>query len=112
MKQIKKIVLRDATKLTNSEMKSIRGGVIGEPPTEYSATCSIPCYHTTGAYIGSIDITCSPGNKDNYCDIVSGSAEVALACFYVPYQSNIPQQLSPELKCSDVYPNTIPVLVG
>ena len=81
MKQIKKIVLKDATKLTNSEMKKIRGGY--EP--EYFKTCSAICYHSTGAIIGQIEQTCSDGM---YCDIVSGTAEPTIACFDVTGSDN------------------------
>ncbi len=54
MKQIKKIVLKEATKLTNSEMKKIRGGV----EQGYSQTCSATCYSQTGAFITDIAVDC------------------------------------------------------
>ena len=60
MKRIKKIVLKDATKLTNSEMKQIRGGY--EP--ERSAVCSVQCYNS------SITKDCSSYGANWYCDIV------------------------------------------
>ncbi|MBQ5663831.1 MAG: TIGR04149 family rSAM-modified RiPP [Bacteroidaceae bacterium] len=60
MKQIKKIVLKDATKLTNSEMKKIRGGVNDGPPDgPLMLECSATCYHTTGALAGEISIECA-----------------------------------------------------
>ena len=68
MKQIKKIVLRDATKLTNSEMKKIRGGANGEPPGSYSAVCSAVCYNHTGAVIGNIDN--NPNPCPTKCEVV------------------------------------------
>jgi natural product precursor len=59
MKQIKKIVLRDATKLTNSEMKKIRGGYeVGN-----IESCSAVCYNHTGAVIGNISIECGSEEK-------------------------------------------------
>jgi len=59
MKQIKKIVLKDATKLTSSEMKKIRGGVNdGSPDDPLILECSATCYHTTGALAGDISIPC------------------------------------------------------
>ena len=63
MKQIKKIVLRDATKLTNSEMKKIRGGANGEPPGSYSTVCSAVCYNHTGAVIANINVYCAPEER-------------------------------------------------
>ena len=39
MKQIKKIVLKDATTLTNAQLKQIRGGY----ELERSAVCSVQC---------------------------------------------------------------------
>ena len=74
MKQIKPVVLKDATKLTSSEMKKIRGGI--EP--EYSQTCSAVCYNSTGALIASFELPCKNGQ---YCDIVSGAVPTTLACF-------------------------------
>ncbi|MBQ8734486.1 MAG: hypothetical protein IJY75_00650 [Bacteroidaceae bacterium] len=71
MKKIKPIVLKDATKLTNSEMKQIRGGY--EP--ERSSTCSMLCPVEYGG--SSITVNCS--NSDNYCD--SRSDLFGLACF-------------------------------
>ena len=60
MKQIKRVVLKDATKLTNSEMKKIRGGVNDSPPDgPLMLECSATCYNTTGAYVGDISIPCS-----------------------------------------------------
>ena len=63
MKQIKKIVLRDATKLTNSEMKSIRGEGIEDPKV-----CSAICYNHTGAVIGNIDN--NPNPCPTKCEVV------------------------------------------
>ena len=71
MKQIKPVVLKDATKLTNSEMKQIRGGY--EP--ERSSTCSMLCPVEYGG--SSITVSCL--NSDNYCDFRSDL--VGLACF-------------------------------
>ena len=41
MKKIKAVVLKDATKLTNSQMKEIRGGVNEIPPKP--TKCSMQC---------------------------------------------------------------------
>ena len=54
MKQIKRVVLKDATKLTTNEMKSIRGGV----EQGYPQTCSAVCFSQTGAYLGDIAVDC------------------------------------------------------
>ena len=60
MKKIKPVVLKDATKLTNSEMKKIRGGVNDAPPgSSLMLECSATCYHTTGALAGEISIPCA-----------------------------------------------------
>ena len=71
MKKIKPIVLKDATMLTNAEMKSIRGGY--EP--ERSSTCSMLCPVEYGG--SSITVSCL--NSGNYCDFRSDL--VGLACF-------------------------------
>ena len=70
MKKIKPIVLKDATTLTSSEMKQIRGGY--EP--ERSSTCSMLCPVEYGG--SSITVSCF---DSNYCDFSSGF--VGLACF-------------------------------
>ncbi len=64
MKRIKKIVLKDATKLTNSEMKQIRGGY--EP--ERSSTCSMECPVEYGG--SSVSVTC---DNNDYCDLMTNS---------------------------------------
>jgi hypothetical protein len=54
MKKIKAVVLKDATKLTNSQMKEIRGGVTVEGrPTK----CSMQC--DTGAFQPEIEYNCA-----------------------------------------------------
>ena len=59
MKKIKAVVLKDATKLTNSQMKEIRGGVTVEGrPTK----CSMQC--DSGAIEPEIEFDC----KDNWID--------------------------------------------
>ena len=101
MKQIKKIVLKDATKLTSSEMKKIRGGI----ESEYSQTCSAVCYTSTGAMLGSFEQECYRyGNA--YCDIVSGAVPTTLGCFTTNQHFGTPELVA-ELKCSDVYENYI-----
>ena len=99
MKQIKKIVLKDATKLTNSEMKKIRGGV----EQGYSQTCSAVCYTSTGAILGSFEQECDDGQ---YCELVSGAAQTTLGCFITNQYLGTPELVS-KLKCSDVYKNYI-----
>ena len=100
MKKIKPVVLKDATKLTNSEMKKIRGGI--EP--EYSQTCSAVCYTSTGAMLGSFEKECDNGY---YCDLVSGAVPTALACFDIYEYNNAAP--TPYLKedCSTVFENYI-----
>ena len=70
MKRIKPVVLKDATKLTNSEMKSIRGGY--EP--ERSSTCSMLCPVEYGG--SSITLECPPSE---YCDFMTNAW--GLACY-------------------------------
>ena len=70
MKKIKPIVLKDATTLTNAEMKSIRGGY--EP--ERSSTCSMLCPVEYGG--SSITLDC-PTNE--YCDFMTNAW--GLACY-------------------------------
>jgi len=103
MKQIKKIVLKDATKLTSSEMKKIRGGI--DP--EYSQTCSAVCYTSTGAMLGSFEHECYRyGNA--YCDIVSGAAEITLGCFYFAPDNIVTDPIAgSEKSCSKVFENYI-----
>ena len=73
MKQIKKIVLKDATTLTNAQMKLIRGGY--EP--ERSAVCSVQCT------IGVAELDCSSaGHPGAYCDVYSGVGGYGVACYY------------------------------
>jgi natural product precursor len=69
MKQIKKIVLRDATKLTNSEMKSIRGGY---EPDRFDDSCSATCNINS-----SITYTCYGHNVK--CRPFVGTG---IACYY------------------------------
>ena len=104
MKQIKKIVLRDATKLTNSEMKSIRGGANGEPPGSYSAVCSASCYHSTGAYLGDVSAVCA-GTQYSYCDIISGAGGIlGVGCFNKSNDGNIFIDDRTTDLCSEKYP--------
>ena len=105
MKQIKKIVLRDATKLTNSEMKSIRGGIIGGPIGGYSSVCSASCYHSTGAYVGDVQniIPCA-GNHLNYCDIISGADGIlGVACYTTNSNGSKEMLKDTQVYCSQQY---------
>lgn len=100
MKQIKKIVLKDATKLTNSEMKKIRGGA----EQGYSQTCSAVCYTSTGAVLGPLEHECTEG----YCDIVSGAVPTALACFRFNPDNIVTDPIVGTKKtCLDEYENYI-----
>ncbi len=106
MKQIKKIVLRDATKLTNSEMKSIRGGIIGGPIGDYSSVCSAPCYHSTGAYVGDVQNKrpCE-GTHLNYCDIISGAEGIlGVACYKTTSNGSKEELKDTQVYCSQYYP--------
>ena len=103
MKQIKKIVLKDATKLTSSEMKKIRGGI--EP--EYSQTCSAVCYTSTGAMLGSLEHECYR-YENAYCDIVSGAVPTTLACFRFNPDNIVTDPIDwSEKSCLDEYENYI-----
>ena len=98
MKRIKPVVLKDATKLTNSEMKKIRGGA----EQGYSQTCSAVCYTSTGAILGSFELPCRNGY---YCDLVSGAVPTTLGCFNIDSE-NITDPYD-TLDCSTVYENYI-----
>ncbi|MBQ5617263.1 MAG: TIGR04149 family rSAM-modified RiPP, partial [Bacteroidaceae bacterium] len=54
MKQIKKIVLKSATELTNSEMKKLRGGY--DPGNDHSAVCTVQCPAEFGG--SSVELDC------------------------------------------------------
>ena len=103
MKQIKKIVLRDATKLTNSQMKEIRGGY--EPEKEYLTGCFVMC--ETGGH--PLEQFCS-GNSSSYCDIISGAngAYLGVGCFMDNY---IEHHLIPgtDKYCPQVVPSVEPL---
>ena len=76
MKKIKAVVLKDATKLTNSQMKQIRGGVTVEGiPTK----CSMQC--DTGAYQPEIEYDCTENltsyQQGTYC---ATSATIGIMC--------------------------------
>ena len=80
MKKIKKIVLRSATKLTNSEMKKLRGGY--DPI--YSPSCRVECP------VGSASLDCSKHElKDLFCAPISGAGFYGVGCYNgydsVPY---------------------------
>ena len=76
MKKIKAVVLKDATKLTNSQMKEIRGGVTGEPPK--SSTCSIGC--PSGSVHPEETMACP--SPRYYCDYVSGAdGRIGVGCY-------------------------------
>ena len=74
MKKIKAVVLKDATKLTNSQMKEIRGGVTVEGrPTK----CSMQC--DTGAFQPEIEIECRDFfSNATHCET---SATIGIMCY-------------------------------
>ena len=79
MKKIKAVVLKDATKLTNSQMKEIRGGVTVEGrPTK----CSMQC--DTGAYQPEIEYDCANPyfvktyGEPTHCET---SATIGIMCY-------------------------------
>lgn len=77
MKKIKPVVLKDATKLTNSEMKKIRGGVTGESPIELSSVCSASC--PDGYATSTVSQDCT--DLGRYCDVVSGANFFGVGCY-------------------------------
>ena len=79
MKKIKAVVLKDATKLTNSQMKEIRGGYEPEKEKEYLTGCSITCGF--GFVEPFLEVTCS-GTPKSFCNIVSGANNLKVGCFY------------------------------
>ena len=79
MKKIKAVVLKDATKLTNSQMKEIRGGVTVEGrPTK----CSMQCH--TVAYQPEIEYDCANPyflktyGEPTHCET---SATIGIMCY-------------------------------
>ncbi len=94
MKKIKKIVLRSATKLTNSEMKKLRGGY--DPGNDHSAACTVQCPAEFGG--SSVTLQCRPSL---YCDIQSGINSKGIpfygaGCYY---QNGYPEKTEPERPC-------------
>ena len=88
MKKIKAVVLKHVTKLTNSEMKNVRGGYDPMYPT----SCTVKCP------VGSASIDCSY-LSGAYCDIVSGAGTLGVRCFYEnrPY-GELKECIEPEFK--------------
>ena len=99
MKKIKAVVLKDATKLTNSQMKEIRGGVIGDV---YPTSCTVYCNLHTGALVPEItNNDCQHMWEPNeyYCVVEEG---IRVYC-----QSRITGKIedgNPNYSCQ--YPNT------
>ena len=85
MKQIKKIVLKDATKLTSREMKQIRGGHEPKP----SPVCSTAC---PDGSVGTYNCSTKYGS-DSIC---TSSANGYVNCFFQYYGSNIKEYSCPE----------------
>ena len=73
MKKIKPVVLKNTTRLTNSQMKEIRGGIIEIPPKP--TKCSLQC--ESGAVYPEIEFDCGfiPGA---YCE---ASATLGIICY-------------------------------
>ena len=72
MKRIKPVVLKDATKLTNSEMKKIRGGY---EPEQRPTSCTVQCP------IGSASVDCEKlGFTGMHCEIISGAGVLGVGC--------------------------------
>ena len=93
MKKIKKIVLRSATKLTNSEMKKLRGGY--EPEKDYPTSCSVQCT------VNSASLNCKEHYPSGtYCAPISGADILGVGCFVpnddFPYETRFCQE--PEIK--------------
>ena len=98
MKKIKAVVLKDATKLTNSQMKEIRGGVTGDV---YPTSCTVYCNLHTGALVPDItNVDCQHMGETNeyYCVVEEG---IRVYC-----QNRITgyPDLNTEMRCQ--YPNT------
>ena len=66
MKRIKPVVLKNTTRLTNSQMKQIRGGY--DPGNNRPSSCIIPCPDGFGG--GSVELDCK--EYGGYCDVYSG----------------------------------------
>ncbi len=87
MKKIKAVVLKDATTLTNSEMKSIRGGY---EPEKNSSVCSTAC--PDGITLGWYDCSIKYGS-DSIC---TSSANGYVNCYFSYHGSNNPEQACPD----------------
>ena len=99
MKKIKPVVLKNTTRLTNSQMKEIRGGVTGDV---YPTSCTVYCNLHTGALVPEItNIDCQHMGETNeyYCVVEEG---IRVYC-----QSRISGKIqdgNPKYSCQ--YPNT------
>ena len=86
MKKIKAVVLKDATKLTNSQMKEIRGGY---EPEKNSSVCSTAC--PDGITLGWFD--CNSVFTGSICQ---SSTNGNVICYHPLYGSPIEQQACPD----------------
>ena len=94
MKQIKRVVLKDATKLTTNEMKSIRGGWSYEATS--STVCDATCYHSTGAIVGYTSIDCSKYGSDTVCGYRYDDNKVTAVCLLYG------QEIAADLGCENI----------
>lgn len=84
MKKIKPVVLKDATKLTNREMKKIRGG--HEPGVTYPPVCETACPDGTvaefdcGSRYGNDAYCTSAANGYVHCHLSEDSYKEEQAC--------------------------------
>lgn len=79
MKKIKAVVLKDATKLSNNEMKNIRGGdKIVDNIISSSVTCSAQC--ESGALKPYIELDCSHPSYKLTCVISRDEYDTTAIC--------------------------------
>ena len=98
MKKIKAVVLKNTTKLTNSQMKEIRGGVTGDV---YPTSCTVYCNLHTGALVPEItnEICQNYGLPNEYYCVVEEGIRV-----YCQNRKTGYPVLNSEMRCQ--YPNT------
>ncbi len=101
MKKIKPIVLKDATKLTNSQMKEIRGGDKIDNIITSSVTCSAQC--ATGALKEYVYMDCSTYPYSSTCAILHNEHETMAVCIRLEdgYDTGLPKY---EDRCGNPLP--------
>ncbi len=96
MKKIKPVVLKDATKLTREQMKSV---VAGDSIIEYPRACSARC--PSGYERSSVSVECP---SPYYCHVYSGADFYGLQCSSYDGSYNYVTSSS---MCGDILPEEV-----